>query len=291
MKSLHFRANAAPTPRRPSRQHFGAEMVTLPCAAFEGIFAAIDSGEADFGVLPVENSLAGSINRAYDLLLERDLRAWAKSCSRAPQPAGPSGQRWSRSTRCVPSRRRWPNANGGSASAACRRSPGTTRLAAPRSWPRTRSRAWPPLPAALAAETYGLAVLASGIEDLAWNYTRFFVIGRGEAPITARAKTSLVFAVTHEPGWLVACLNEFSSRGINLTKIESRPRRNRPWHYVFYLDFDGHWQDPACQQALVGLLAARPSSSCWALALRPRCRPKTARPGRASCCRYDLLIR
>ena len=52
----------------------------------------------------------------------------------------------------------------------------------------------------------------------------------------------------------MACLNEFSSRGINLTKIESRPRRNRPWHYVFYLDFDGHWQDPSCQQALVGLL-------------------------------------
>ena len=107
----------------------------------------------------------------------------------------------------------------------------------------------------LAAEIYGLEVLAAGIEDLAFNYTRFFVIGRGDPPYSAAAKTSLVFATSHSPGALVACLDEFASRGINLTKLESRPRRNRPWHYVFYLDFEGHWQDEPCREALVALLA------------------------------------
>lgn len=256
MKIVAFQGEHGAYSEQAARQHFGADIVTLPCTAFEGIFAAIDAGEADLGVLPVENSLAGSINRAYDLLLEHDLRAWGEILLRVRHnllaPAGtmleqvhtvrshPQAlaqcERWlsQRGLRAVT----WYDTAGSAKELAANPEPGVAAIAS-----------------SLAAETYGLEVLASGIEDLAWNYTRFFVIGRGEPPITARAKTSLVFAVTHEPGSLVACLNEFSSRGINLTKIESRPRRNRPWHYVFYLDFDGHWQDPACQQALVGLLA------------------------------------
>jgi len=256
MKVVAFQGERGAYSEQAACQHFGGEVVTLPCAAFEGIFAAIDSGEADFGVLPVENSLAGSINRAYDLLLEHDLRVWGEILFRVRHnllaPAGTTleqvhtvrshpqalaqCERWlsQRGLKAVP----WYDTAGSAKELAANPEPGVAAIAS-----------------SLAAETYGLDVLASGIEDLAWNYTRFFVIGRGEPPITARAKTSLVFAVTHEAGALVHCLNEFSSRGINLTKIESRPRRNRPWHYVFYLDFDGHWQDPACQQALVGLLA------------------------------------
>ena len=256
MKIVAFQGERGAYSEQAARQHFGADIVTLPCVAFEGIFAAIDSGEADFGVLPVENSLAGSINRAYDLLLERDLWAWGEILLRVRHnllaPAGATleqihtvrshpqalaqCERWlnQRGLQAVP----WYDTAGSAKELAAHPEPGVAAIAS-----------------SLAAETYGLEILASGIEDLAWNYTRFFVIGRGDAPISAKAKTSLVFAVTHEPGSLVACLNEFSSRGINLTKIESRPRRNRPWHYVFYLDFDGHWQDPACQQALVGLLA------------------------------------
>lgn len=256
MKIVAFQGEHGAFSEQAARQHFGADIVTLPCAAFEGIFASIDAGEADFGVLPVENSLAGSINRAYDLLLEHDLRVWGEILLRVRHnllaPAGTTLEQvhtvrshpqalaqcehWlnQRGLKAVT----WYDTAGSAKELAANPEPGVAAIA---------SR--------LAAETYGLAVLASGIEDLAWNYTRFFVIGRGEPPITAKAKSSLVFSVTHEPGSLVACLNEFSSRGINLTKIESRPRRNRPWHYVFYLDFDGHWQDPACQQALVSLLA------------------------------------
>ncbi len=97
-------------------------------------------------------------------------------------------------------------------------------------------------------------MLESGIEDAPDNTTRFFVLGRQEPPPGPTSKTSVVFAVPNTPGSLYRALGEFANRGANLTKIESRPRRNRPWHFVFYLDVMGHWQDPPIQQALVGLL-------------------------------------
>jgi prephenate dehydratase len=106
----------------------------------------------------------------------------------------------------------------------------------------------------LAAQLYNLNVLASNIEDVMFNFTRFFVLGHDDPPKGQYNKTSIVFATRHRPSALYDCLGEFASRGINLTKIESRPRRNRPWEPVFYLDFEGHWQDTNCQEALARLL-------------------------------------
>lgn len=238
------------------RQHFGAEATTLPCHAFEEIFAEVEDGRAAYGALPVENSVAGSINKAYDLLLDHDLKVWGEVLLRVrhnllalpgvsldqittvrshPQALAQCERFLNRhGWQAVP----WYDTAGSAKELAATPAPGVAVIAS-----------------SLAAEIYGLEVLAAGIEDLAFNYTRFFIIGRGDPPPTERAKTSLVFATAHSPGALVACLNEFASRGINLTKLESRPRRNRPWHYVFYLDFEGHWQDEPCRAALVGLLA------------------------------------
>jgi prephenate dehydratase len=238
------------------RSHFGAEVRTLPCRAFEDIFAAVEEGRADFGALPVENSVAGSINKAYDLLLDHDLKVWGEILLRVrhhllalpgttldqittvrshPQALAQCERFINRhGWQAVP----WYDTAGSAKELAAAPAPGVAVIA---------SR--------LAAEMYGLEVLVPGIEDLEFNYTRFFIIGRGEPPKAERAKTSLVFATAHVPGALVACLSEFATRGINLTKLESRPRRNRPWHYVFYLDCEGHWQDSPCREALVGLLA------------------------------------
>ena len=195
------------------RQHFGNEVQTLPCHAFEDIFAAIEDGRATYGALPVENSVAGSINKAYDLLLDHDLKVWGEILLRVrhnllavpgttlediamvrshPQALAQCERFLNRhGWQAVP----WYDTAGSAKELAAEPAPGVAVIA---------SR--------LAAEIYGLDILSPGIEDLQFNYTRFFIIGRGEPPHSERAKTSLVFAVTHSPGALVACLNEFASR-------------------------------------------------------------------------------
>ena len=108
---------------------------------------------------------------------------------------------------------------------------------------------------------YGLEVVQVGIEDYKQNFTRFFVIGKGDSlhPANVKMKTSVVFAVIDAPGALMDCLGEFGRRNINLVKLESRPRRRLMgsvgFNYVFYLDFEGHYADENCAAALLSLLS------------------------------------
>jgi len=92
------------------------------------------------------------------------------------------------------------------------------------------------------------------VEDLDFNFTRFFVLGREAEVRRDPSKTSIVFTTRHVPGALHAVMGELASRELNLTKIESRPRRNMPWHYLFYVDFEGHEDDPKVRDALLGIL-------------------------------------
>jgi len=238
------------------RQHFGEEVDTLPCHAFEDIFRAVDEGRATYGAVPVENSMAGSINKAYDLLLEHDLKVWGEIFLRVrhnlmalPDTRLEDIREVRSHPQALAQCERFLNRHG------WRAKPWYDTAGSAKDLAENPEPEVAVIASQLAAKIYGLDVLAPGIEDLAFNYTRFFVIGRGEPPYVENAKTSLVFATAHSPGALVACLDEFASRGINLTKLESRPRRNRPWHYVFYLDFEGHWQDEKQREALVALLA------------------------------------
>jgi prephenate dehydratase len=237
-------------------QHFGPGVDTLACHSFVDIFQAVETGGAKAGLLPVENSQAGSINQAFDLLLDHDLRVIGEVKLRvrhcllaAPSTPVAEIRRVHSHPQALAQCERYIRNRGWQAFPAYDTAGAARELAEA---PEPESAA---IASALAGKTYGLEVLDAGIEDSPDNTTRFFLLGREEPPPARYNKTSIVFATLHTPGALYNVLGELASRGINLTKIESRPRRNRPWHYVFYVDLEGHWQDAAVHRALVGLLA------------------------------------
>lgn len=236
-------------------QHFRQDVEPLPYQAFEHIFDAVEGEIADFAAVPVENSTAGSINKAYDLLLDHDLKVHGEVLLRVryclmtllghkngitqirahPQSLAQCEDYLNRNHfTAVP----WYDSAGAAKELIENPEKGVGIVA---------SR--------LTAKHYGLEIVDEGIEDFKHNYTRFFIIGKGESERCKPAKTSLVFAVPEIPGALYEAISQFASRKINLTKIESRPRRNRLWQYIFYLDFDGHYQDTLASEALVGLLS------------------------------------
>jgi chorismate mutase/prephenate dehydratase len=104
-----------------------------------------------------------------------------------------------------------------------------------------------------AAKIYDMRILAENIADNPENYTRFFVLSKEDAPPTGKDKTSIIFAAAHKPGSLYNALGEFAKREINLTRIESRPTKQKPWEYNFYLDFEGHRTEPCCAEVIEAL--------------------------------------
>jgi prephenate dehydratase len=237
------------------RQHFGAAVRTLPCHGFIDIFHALQDGRVTYGMLPVENSLAGTVVPAYDLLVDHDLHVQAevvlrvRHCLLAP-PGTLLGDvqrvisHYQALGQCEQTLRRmgleavdYYDTAGAARDLAANPQPGTAAIASE-----------------LAAQTYGLDILVRSLEDQDFNYTRFFVLGYAPPLRRDPSKTSVILTTRHTPGALYEVMGELARRGLNLTKIESRPRRNRPWHYLFYVDFEGHADDPIVQQALLGIL-------------------------------------
>ena len=256
MTRVAFQGIAGAYSEEAIRQFFGPNDVeSVPCRTLDDVFPIVENGDADYGMVPAENAVAGSIIRSYELLMERDLRIYAETILHvrhmllAPTGATLEDLKRVRShPQALAQCQRYLSRHGlepepafdtaGSArDLAANPEPGVAAIAS-----------------ALAAELYGLEVLGSGIEDFPFNYTRFFVLALDDPPRAQRNKTSLVFSTRHQPGALYECLGEFATRGINLSKIESRPRLNPPWQYIFFLDFEGHWQDPQCVTAIMGLL-------------------------------------
>ena len=255
MTRVAFQGIAGAYSEEAIRQFFGPEVESVPCRTLADIFFAVEGGDAEYGMLPVENAVAGSVTQSYELLLDHDLRIHAEAILRVRHMllALPGTQladlkRVRSHPQALAQCQRYLERHGLEPEPAFDTAGSARDLAAD---PEPGVGA---IASELAAELYGLQILDQGVEDFPFNYTRFFILALQDSPRAQRSKTSLAFTTPHRPGALYECLGEFAIRGINLAKIESRPRLNRPWQYIFYLDFEGHCQDPECEAAIMGLL-------------------------------------
>jgi prephenate dehydratase len=254
-KRVAFQGIAGAYSEQAIRQFFGPQVEPGACDTLDDIFLAVEAGEADHGMLPVENAVAGSVTRSYELLMEHDLRIHAEVVLRvrhmlmaAPGTTLDEIERVRSHPQALAQCQRYLDRHGMAPEPAFDTA-GSARDLAANPEPGVAVVA-----SSLAADLYDLEILDQDVEDYPFNYTRFFVLAIESPPRAQRNKTSLIFTTPHQPGALYDCMGEFAKRRINLSKIESRPRLNRPWQYVFYLDFEGHCQDPACEAAIMGLL-------------------------------------
>ncbi len=233
---------------------FGSGIEAVPCDSFDQVFAGVESHRLDYGVVPVENSLAGSIHRNYDLLLQHALHIIAEHNLRISHCliAHPGSrlediQRVYSHPQALAQCEQSLSTLPGVEILATYDTAGSVKMVKEGGDPRAAAIA-----SARAAEIYGMSILVREFEDEKANYTRFVAIAR--EPVTpaagVEAKTSIAFAGVNRPGLLWRCLSAFALRDIDLSKIESRPLKGVPWQYVFYVDMAGGPHEEPCRRAL-----------------------------------------
>jgi chorismate mutase/prephenate dehydratase len=231
-------------------KHFGHEAVALAEADIDACFHAVETGRADFAVVPVENSTEGAIARTLDLIVSSPL----KICSEVMLPIhqalmrkhpGIDGiQRVYGHAQSLAQCQKWLG----------RHLPGAERVSVVSNSDGARRAAAEPdsatLGSATAAELYGLAVVEARVEDELSNTTRFLVLGKADAAPSGNDKTSLVMGAKNQPGAVVKLLQPLAEAGISMSKLESRPARGSNWEYLFFVVCNGHRQDPDLAAAL-----------------------------------------
>ncbi len=233
------------------------------CPTFEAVVEAVEDGDADYGMLPVENTTAGSINEVYDLLScaqlsivgEEVLRV--EHCLLAVDDAPLAGIRRILShpqalAQCMKFLSKLPN---------CEAQPHADTAMAVKRVKEEKDPALAAIASEEAGRRYGLKVLRRNVEDQPNNYTRFLVVAKKPSRVDVRipCKTSLVMATSHEEGALLQALSLLHDHKINLTKLESRPIPGMPFQYLFYIDFEGNTSDDRIAQALEKLRSATTS--------------------------------
>ncbi len=239
-------------------KHFGEFASAEPCGTVDEVFRAAESGQADYAVVPVENSTEGVVGRTLDLMCQTPLSVCGEINLRIRQnllsnvPALADVARvYSHAqslAQCVqwlathlPKAQRVAVASNAEAARLAAAEPGTAAIAGEK-----------------AAAIYGLAILARNIEDEPNNTTRFWVIGRHEVPRSGKDQTSLVMSAPNRPGAVHALLEPFARYGVSMSRLESRPARTGLWEYLFFVDLEGHATDAPVAAALAELKLRAP---------------------------------
>jgi prephenate dehydratase len=238
------------------QQLLGPDVEVVPCQRFEEVFRSLADGAVDAAVIPIENTLHGSVHENYDHLVNFELPIRAETNVRVSHsliacpgvPFEHVRRVYSHPValnQCTKFFHQYTDLE----QIPFYDTAGSVKMLMEQ-LPRDAAA----IASSVAADMYGATVLKSGIEDDPSNFTRFFLLEpAGTLARTsngAECKTSLVFQTRNVPGALFRCLSAFALRDISCTKIESRPLRGRPWEYWFYLDFLGSEEDPVCQKAL-----------------------------------------
>ncbi|MBV9495865.1 MAG: prephenate dehydratase [Acidobacteria bacterium] len=235
-----------------------ASPAIVPCRTFDGVFAAVRSGEAAAAVVPIENSLAGSVLRTYELLggagleiaREALLRISLNLIARPGTKLGDVRRVLSHPVALAQCQRFLADLRGVEAIATYDTA-GSVKMVM-----ESAAEGEAAIAGATAAELYGGEILAAGVEDNAQNFTRFYLIAPPALAAELRPrdaasiKTSVLFRTPNTPGSLFRALAVFALRDINLTKLESRPIEGRPWEYAFYADISGSGDEPRVTNAL-----------------------------------------
>ena len=243
-----------------ARRLCGSRAVVLPCERFEDVFLSLKDGRAAGAIVPIENTLAGSVHENYDHLQHYEFRIVGETSLRIVHNLiAPDGVSFSKVRRAF---------SHPVALNQCRdffaKNPQIERIpfydtaGSVKMIMREQLRDAAAIASAVAAEIYNGRILRRSIESDRQNFTRFFLLRTPEyarrhpvrAPAGTPWKTSLVFSTRNTPGALFRALSAFALRDLNLNKIESRPLRGKPWEYLFYLDFLGREEDPPVQNAL-----------------------------------------
>jgi chorismate mutase / prephenate dehydratase len=233
-------------------RHFGSSAEFLPVRSISEVFEEVERGRADVGVVPIENSSEGVVNHTLDGLIDSELLICGEASLEIHHNllslAGnlDAVKRVFSHPQALAQCRGWLGRHLPDAEVVEMQSTSTAVEQA------VLDAATAAVASELAGHLYRVPVLCDRIEDYANNVTRFLVMGRRAAGRTGRDKTSILFSIRDEVGTLYRILEPFATARLSLTKIESRPTRRRPWEYVFFVDFQGHRDDPVTQ----GVLAA-----------------------------------
>src|SRR5258706_1428608 len=233
----------------------------MPCRSFEEVFDAVETGSVTHGCLPFENSIGGSIHRNYDLLLAHDLPLVAEvelpvvhHLLALPGATLAGLRRVYSHPQGLAQCERFLRTLSGVEIIATYDTAGSAKMVAD-----AGAKDAAAIASARAGEVFGLTSLAASIQDFDDHITRFLLVERQPLPDAVPDKTSIVFTLPNEPGSLFKALSVFALRGVDLTKLESRPIPGRPWEYLFYADLAAPRDELACARALAHLAEFAPT--------------------------------